>query len=342
MKWTWLTVAILSAVVTACEAPLSPTDDGSTWSEISMGAGHGCLLNAEGRIACFGANSRGQLGLGNSASPADPAYLPVGPGFVQIDAGAYHTCAIGPVGGVWCWGANDEGQLGLSDRSDRDLPVRLDLPGTYVSVSAGLAHTCVTRFDGIALCWGSNVDGRLGIGSGEPGPFRPVVVEGSWASIAAGARHTCAADRAGALYCWGWNEFAQLGTGTKAATVVPTRVSAASTLLNPAVADDFSCAQDTGALLFCWGGRSAGVPIAGAGPGIGTPVAWADRPVADYSTSSDGLCVAYFDGGVRCDGPGSDRAGLPEWLLGLRGVGRIAWGSDVVCVLSLTGSLDCF
>lgn len=178
---------LASTWLIGCSAPLEPSGSDQPWVGLTMGAGHGCVLDQEGRIGCFGANSRGQLGIGTEAEPDFPALLPIGSGFLLVDAGAYHTCAIGPARGVWCWGANDEAQLGLGDRKDRALPVRLDLPGDFLDVSAGLSHSCATRVDGLALCWGSNRDGQLGIGLEGPGPYAPTVIEGVWSSVAAGA-----------------------------------------------------------------------------------------------------------------------------------------------------------
>ena len=341
MSSRWLSASLLAAVLGGCGAPLEPAPPEQLWVDLTMGSGHGCVLDADGRIACFGANGRGQLGLGSSGEPPTPAYLPVGAGFVQLDAGAFHTCAIGPSGGVWCWGANDDGQLGLGDQRDRDLPTRLDLPGVFQSVTAGFAHSCATRSDGLGLCWGTNRDGRLGLGVQDPGPFGPTVLEGKWASLAAGGRHGCGIDVTGAAYCWGWNEFGQLGTGTKASVSFPTRVSTAETLLSPGVGGDFSCALDTSSRLFCWGGSEAGFPLAEFGPALGTPRLWDRRPVADYGLDDKGLCAVFFDGGVKCVGPqwaaGTVEAGIGD----SPGVARVAVGASLICVLLGPGSLKC-
>lgn len=328
--------------LSACSAPLEPSGPDQLWAQISMGDGHTCLLDDQGRIGCFGANSRGQLGVGRGEQPTAPVLLPVGSGFTDVAAGAYHTCAIGPAGGVWCWGANDMGQLGLGDRADRDLPVRLDLPGRFLNVSGGLAHTCATRVDGVALCWGSNSHGQLGIGLSEPGPFGPTVVEGGWASVAAGQSHSCGQDRTGTPACWGWNEWAQLGTGTRVSTVVPSRVASPEPLLGPAAADTYSCALDPRARLLCWGGGVAGFPIAGEGPAVGAPIQWDDRAVRAFTVFPSGVCAVLVEGSMVCRGPGAGRQGLDAWASGVKDASDVGGGLGQVCVIVGPGRLDCF
>ena len=99
-------------------------------SRIEAGGFHSCaLLGAY--LRCWGANSTGQLGLGDTESRGDElgemgVPLPsvdVGTDrtVVQVAAGLYFTCTRLGNGGIKCWGANDAGQLGRGDHVIRGM-----------------------------------------------------------------------------------------------------------------------------------------------------------------------------------------------------------------------------
>ena len=92
-------------------------------SSISAGGDHTCVIAAGGRISCWGYNSYGQLGDGQSGGPQTCywrlvrcAKTPVasgGPGrVVAVAAGGDHTCALLAGGRSSCWGADWFGDLG--------------------------------------------------------------------------------------------------------------------------------------------------------------------------------------------------------------------------------------
>jgi len=105
---------------------LPPVDLGTgraAVSIVSRGASTCALLdNAE--LKCWGANSRGRLGLGNTTSRGDgpgemgddlPAVdLPTGRTPVAVELGAVHTCAELDNHAVVCWGKGLDGQLGAN------------------------------------------------------------------------------------------------------------------------------------------------------------------------------------------------------------------------------------
>ena len=112
----------------------SDADAGPTGPELTAGGAHTCARFDDGSVKCWGANTFGQLGLGDTQSRGDGpgemgATLPavdLGPGrtALQVTAGFQHTCARLDDGSVKCWGANALGQLGLGDTQ-----VRGDGPG---------------------------------------------------------------------------------------------------------------------------------------------------------------------------------------------------------------------
>ena len=93
----------------------SPLSNLSNIIQITGGSHHTCALNSSGKILCWGRNSEGQLGNGESADdPANQSY-PVYvhqsesssnhlTGIVQVEGGLNHTCALTSTGRGYCWG----------------------------------------------------------------------------------------------------------------------------------------------------------------------------------------------------------------------------------------------
>jgi hypothetical protein len=165
---------------------LIPVDLGTGRTARSLAAGddYTCATLDDNSVKCWGDNSAGNLGLGDTASRGDAAgemgdslaRVDLGPGNAAsaVVAGWSHTCALLESGRVKCWGDNAEGQLGLGDTRTRGdetgemgeaLPA-LDLGGAQgaLFVAAGAEHTCAVLDDDTAKCWGSGVNGRLGTG----------------------------------------------------------------------------------------------------------------------------------------------------------------------------------
>jgi len=145
---------------------------------------HACALLEGGAIKCWGANHKGQLGLGDTSPRGDgPAemgdalpVLALGQGVLaaSVHTGEHRGCARLTNGAVKCWGWNAYGQLGLGDTLTRGdgpgemgdaLPaVNLGTNALAAHLGAGGEHTCAALADGALKCWGYNDSGQLGTG----------------------------------------------------------------------------------------------------------------------------------------------------------------------------------
>ena len=272
---------------------------------VAAGGEFGCALLDDGRVRCWGANDRGQLGDGTTTfrpAPADVVGLPAAPSrAVAIAAGWAHACAaVSPGGQVWCWGDNASAELGPAATGPFSA-VPVQVPGVAgvpapsgpsapppLSAGGGVAgsppipfgHTCASAGGGL-VCWGANESGQLGAGTASASaPPGAVAGLSAVAAVAAGERHTCAS-AAGGLRCWGANASGQLGDGTTSPSATPVLLPAASF---PAGAAPSSLAAGrastcavagTPAQLLCWGDNGSGQVTADPPPPTAqaTPVA---------------------------------------------------------------------
>eukprot|EP00850_Spirogloea_muscicola_P019418 SM000190S04854 [mRNA] locus=s190:360:5187:- [translate_table: standard] len=126
----------------------------------------------------FGLGSDGQLGLGTSASQAQPTQvqgLPREESIAAVACGLFHSCVVVGGGAVFAWGM--AGGLGLcpdlgppgADAGPAFVPIRVPLPydcGPVQSITCGAAHTVAVCDEGrTLLAWGRNQSGELGNGT---------------------------------------------------------------------------------------------------------------------------------------------------------------------------------
>lgn len=94
--------------------------------EVAIGciAKHTCAIEGvAGSLSCWGNNSDGQIGVGNTEDALAPSVV----GLVSVRQAALgdrHTCALTNGSGLYCWGANDKGQLALPISSAVLTPAR--------------------------------------------------------------------------------------------------------------------------------------------------------------------------------------------------------------------------
>ena len=102
---------------------------GRTVKALSSGSYYTCAILDNDKIKCWGHNSSGELGLGDTDRRGDDRgemgdnlpYVDLGRGRTAkvVSSGGIHACAILDNDKIKCWGWNGVGELGLGDTDDR-------------------------------------------------------------------------------------------------------------------------------------------------------------------------------------------------------------------------------
>jgi len=222
------------------EPPSDAINFGSPFivDRVFAGYNHSCAVSTDGNARCWGLNTFGQLGYGNtedfSASSNFGNDVDLGTGFVVDDGGVgrYHSCFLSTNHSVKCFGSCGYGQCGYGDELDRgddseemgDYLDTVDLGEDFepIQLTVGEYHNCALSSSQTIKCWGMNMFGQLGLGDdenrgdgpGEMGANLPELDLGYFEPIqvVAGRLHTCAKTQY-YLKCWGFNGNGQLGLG---------------------------------------------------------------------------------------------------------------------------------
>ncbi|MCB9594312.1 MAG: hypothetical protein H6719_16380 [Sandaracinaceae bacterium] len=179
---------------------------------VSVGLEHACALDRSGVASCWGANSRGELGVAPSELRDRPLPVPGLPPLVQISAGQHFTCAVDVASSVWCWGD-------VPDRLPGATPAPAVVDGLSTEqVYAGFLSACALDSSRRVWCWGrAEPDyGFFPDPVDEPTDFRTPRLMTTLRDVAELATsalswHSCARTDSGAVLCWGRNTELQLG-----------------------------------------------------------------------------------------------------------------------------------
>jgi len=266
----------------------------SATSLVADGAGGYCAILTSGMVDCWGDDSFGELGDGQSSGPdqcADSSCstAPVSTGISATSLAAVNIgyCAIITSGMVDCWGDNSSGELGVGTTSgpdtcggysgDANLPCSTRPVSTGISATSivgGAVNYCAVLTSGAIDCWGDNSRGELGDGSSSgpdtcmystPCSTTPSSTGISGTSVASNGNSSCAILASGAVDCWGASFLGQLGDGTNAgpdtcmeSTPCDTTPSSTGIFATSLAAADGYCAILTSGGVDCWGDNSEG------------------------------------------------------------------------------------
>lgn len=307
--------------------------------KVHTGAWHTCALFNSGEAKCWGSNSFGRLGYGDTddvLEPSSVSVLDVGGKIANIGGGHHSTCAILESGALVCWGLNDKGQLGYGDtenRGDDEMPAMagsVDLDDEVIAVVGGWRHTCALLKAGHIRCWGQdqengNPPGVLGqgwavgdVGDDEtPLAIPPVDIGGKAIALASGRYHVCALREFGSVVCWGYNAYGlgyiginTVGDNESPADVGPVELGGGA--IGVSASEYTSCALLQGGVPICWGNNywgQLGHPPGNIGddetPGSVGPIGIPDELQA-LANGGEHQCGLSPGGAVLCWGRGGN------------------------------------
>lgn len=276
---------------------------------IYSSSSHVCAVRANaGGVSCWGSNSEGQVGNGETGfAQTRPARVPGLNRVADMGLGGFHSCARRNNGRLLCWGSNFNGRLGDGTATPRLTPTVVSgFNRNADQVVAGNAHTCALRRNGRVFCWGTGASGRLGTGDTAP-RFLPTLTLVGAVEINALANHSCARRNNQTVFCWGENDAGQIGDGTQTTALTPTRVLNAPPAASIAVGSRFSCLIRPNGRVNCWGVNNFGQLGIGT---TGAPVLEPTRVVqlnnaTQVAPGANFACALRENGNVSCWGDNS-------------------------------------
>ena len=172
---------------------------------------HTFILKNDGTLWGCGANSYGQLGLGDTTSRN--IFTKIINGIKSVYCGNSHTIILKNDGTLWACGYNNAGQLGLGDKINRNTFTQITTNTNDIkSVYCGYDYTFILKNDGTLWGCGYNEQGQLGLGNNSSKTmFTQITTNANnIKSICCGNGHTIMLKNDGTLWASGTNGYGQL------------------------------------------------------------------------------------------------------------------------------------
>ncbi|APR75392.1 BNR repeat domain protein [Minicystis rosea] len=264
---------------------------------LAGGYEHGCAVQKDGTLACWGDDSLGAVGAGTQKSSLP--WTVIGSGFSAVSAGFGRTCAVRTDGSAACWGYGDHGELGNGISWSVVEPTPASVQGLADVVSIAITEwvSCALLADGSVKCWGL---GPLGDGTSSDSavPVSVLGLPGRARQIAVGAMHACALIEDGTVLCWGYGGYGELGLGPETPwSLLPVAVPGASPAIAISTGEMHTCAVLADGTARCWGNMAAELE----GSYVPVPVPSVTSAVAVASGDTHD-CILLASGEVQCWG----------------------------------------
>lgn len=280
---------------------VTPTEVAGTWVAVSIEHEHGCAIDQDHRLSCWGDNGLGAYGV-TSMSSRIPIPTVAGH-WNSVAAGESYTCAVDRDGVLSCWGSSRE-VLADAPTPAPPTPIASSTASRWKTVRSGAQHACAIDDNDGLYCWGRNSDGQVGINSTAPTvPHPDLAIEANgrrrWITVAPGITHTCAIADDHTLWCWGDNSHGQLGNTTTTPSQVPVTVEGGPWHAVTTGTNHTCAANDRG--VACWGDGSRGQLAITVASDATEPMQVAGGQAIQLAAGFAHTCV-FGDGAVVCSG----------------------------------------
>lgn len=167
---------------------------------------HVAAITSDGSLYVAGANSYGQLGLGDVNSRSNFTRVGTETDWKQVYCGSVCTIAIKTDGSLWAAGNNNDYQLGLGDKVRRTSFSRVGSDNDWKYACIGSRHGVGIKENGTLWTWGTNTSGLLGISSSDQTTVSTVpnlINNDTWNYIDTSTTVSCAIKYDGSMWIWG-------------------------------------------------------------------------------------------------------------------------------------------
>ena len=171
--------------VVARSSPVAVTGvSGIVFKACSVSADHSLAIASDGTLYAWGANTHGQLGVGDQVPRSSPIAVLGSTKFVACAAGAAISIAISTTGAAYCFGRGINGAIGDGTALSKSSPTAVTGGFKFVSVGCGggiggVSNCYGITVDGVLKAWGDNSFGQLGDGTTVK-KSSPVSITGSY------------------------------------------------------------------------------------------------------------------------------------------------------------------
>lgn len=251
-------------------SPVMSDQSGSTvtWLQISHGDRFTCAIDSTSKLWCWGLNTWGQLGNGNTTTQSVAVQIGTG-NWNKVSCGTNHVLALSSSNKLFAWGRNNRGQLGDGTSVNKSSPVQLNSTN-WLKISAGHNFSAaITDYNsggvkGYLYTWGINDIGQLGDGTTTT-RYNPVKVvyanypQYNFSDVSAGYQHCLATMYNYSFFLsWGRGDKGQLGNGNTTNFYVPSRTSTSSKPKKIEACGDTSAFIDDNDSLYLFGSNAYG------------------------------------------------------------------------------------
>lgn len=133
-------------------APVA-VDAPTTYKLVSVGDSNSCAITSTDDLKCWGDNSDGTLGLGDTNPRLTPTLVGATK-YSQVSVSSTFACGITAANALNCWGANTYGIGDGTSSSSVPAPIAAPTTFTRVAITGGSTACAIRASDSRVMCWG--------------------------------------------------------------------------------------------------------------------------------------------------------------------------------------------